>query len=170
MADEYRKRIPDRNRPKHTGRRTSDTFVRLPHSMIRSPAFFALSGAAMKMLLFLAAQYNGRNNGDLSATKAMVKEAGVCTTSKLGELLAQLEAAGFIVQTRHGNRKLCNLYALTWYGIDSCAGKGLEILPGPPRNDWKKTHSVAPSGCQIETESVVPSGGHGGTIRGPKAA
>lgn len=160
----------ERNRHKQTGRRSSETFVRLPHPMIQSPAFYALSGAAMKMLLFLASQYNGRNNGDLSATKAMVKEAGVCTTSKLGELLTQLETAGFIVQTRHGNRKLCNLYALTWYGIDSCAGKGLEILPGPPRNDWRKTHSVAPSGCQSKTESLPPSGGHGGPLRGAKAA
>ncbi len=160
----------ERNRHKHTGRRSSETFVRLPHPMIQSPAFYALSGAAMKMLLFLASQYNGRNNGDLSATKAMVKKAGVCTTSKLGELLTQLETAGFIVQTRHGNRKLCNLYALTWYGIDSCAGKGLELLPGPPRNDWRKTHSVAPSGGQSKTESLAPLGGHGGTLRGPKAA
>lgn len=158
MAGEYRKHIPDRNRPKHKGRRHSGTFVSLPHAMIRSPGFFALSGAAMKMLLFLAAQYNGRNNGDLSATKAMVKDAGVCSPSKLGELLSQLEEAGFIVLTRHGNRKLCNLYALTWYGIDSCAGKGLEILPGPPRNDWRKTHSVP------------PSGGHTTPLRGPKAA
>lgn len=160
----------ERNRHKHTGRRSSETFVRLPHPMIQSPAFYALSGAAVKMLLFLASQYNGRNNGDLSATKAMVRAVGVCTTSKLGDLLTQLEKAGFIVQTRHGNRKLCNLYALTWYGIDSCAGKGLELLPGPPRNDWRKTRSVAPSGCQSKTESLAPSGGHSGTLKGPKAA
>ncbi|WP_179197320.1 hypothetical protein PWP89_16250 [Stenotrophomonas rhizophila] len=163
-------RIPESNRHKHTGRRSSDTFVRLPHPMIKSPAFYALGGGALKMLMFLAAQYNGRNNGDLSATKAMVAEAGVCATSKLGGLLAQLEGAGFIVQTRHGNRKLCNLYALTWYGIDTCPGKSLELLPGPPRNDWRKTRAVGPSGCQSETQSVVPSGDHIAPFRGPKAA
>ncbi|MGS7873652.1 hypothetical protein [Stenotrophomonas forensis] len=101
----------ERNRRKITGRQSSDTFVRLPHPMIQSPAFYALGGGAMKMLMFLAAQYNGRNNGDLAATKGMVSAAGVCATSKIGGLLDELEAAGFIVKTRHGNRKLCNLYA-----------------------------------------------------------
>ena len=163
-------RIPDRNRPKHKGRRTGDTFVRLPHPMIQSPGFFALSGAAMKMLLFLAAQYNGRNNGDLSATKSMVEAAGVCAASKSKDLLAQLEEAGFIVQTRHGIKKQCHLYAITWEGIDRCAGKNLEIAAGPPRNDWRKTHLQHPSGVQTETQSQYPSGDHLTTLGGAKAA
>lgn len=163
-------RIPERNRSKHTGRRSSETFVRLPHPMIQSPAFFALSGAAMKMLLFLAAQYNGRNNGDLSATKSMVEAAGVCAASKSKELLAQLEEAGFIAQTRHGIKKQCNLYALTWVGIDRCPGKNLEIAAGPPRNDWRKTHLQHPSGVQTETQPQHPSGDHVTPLRGAKAA
>lgn len=162
--------IPERNRTKHKGRRPSDTFVRLPHSMMQSPTFFALSGAAMKMLLFLAAQYNGRNNGDLAATKAMVEAAGVCAGSKAKELLSQLEDAGFIVQTRHGIKKQCHLYAITWCGIDTCAGKNLEIPPGPPRNDWKKTHLQHPSGVQPKTQSQHPSGAYLTPMRGVKAA
>ncbi|MCU1113199.1 hypothetical protein JAK74_05195 [Stenotrophomonas maltophilia] len=160
----------ERNRRKITGRQSSDTFVRLPHSMMRHPAFFTLSGAAMKMLLFLAAQYNGRNNGDLSATKAMVEGAGVCAASKSKELLAQLEEAGFIVQTRHGIKKQCHLYALTWVGIDRCPGKNLEIAAGPPRNDWRKTHLQHPSGVQTESRSQHPSGDHVTPLRGAKAA
>ncbi len=163
-------RIPERNRPKHKGRRTGDTFVRLPHPMIQSPGFFALSGAAMKMLLFLASQYNGRNNGDLSATKSMVEAAGVCAASKSKELLTQLEEAGFIVQTRHGIKKQCHLYAITWEGIDRCAGKNLEIAAGPPRNDWRKTHPQHPSGVQTETQSQHPLGDHLTPLRGVKAA
>jgi len=160
----------ERNRRKITGRQSSDTFVRLPHSMMRHPSFFALSGAAMKMLLFLAGQYNGRNNGDLSATKAMVEAASVCAASKSKELLTQLEDAGFIVQTRHGIKKQCHLYALTWVGIDRCPGKNLEIAAGPPRNDWLKTHLQHPSGVQTETQSQHPSGVHVTPLRGAKAA
>jgi hypothetical protein len=170
MVDDYRKRIPDRNRPKHKGRRSSDTFVRLPHPMIQSPAFFALSGAATKMLLFLASQYNGHNNGNLSATKTMLEEAGVCAGSKAKELLNQLEEAGFIVQTRHGIKKQCHLYAITWCGIDTCPGKNLEIAPGPPRNDWRKTHLQHPSGVQTKTQSQHPSGDNLTPLRGAKAA
>ncbi|EKT4088818.1 hypothetical protein QEG26_002789 [Stenotrophomonas maltophilia] len=138
--------------------------------MIQSPSFFALSGAAMKMLLFLAAQYNGRNNGNLSATKSMVEASGVCAASKSKELLAQLEDAGFIVQTRHGIKKQCNLYAVTWLGIDSCPGKHLEIPPGPPRNDWRKTQTQHPSGVQMKSKLQHPSGVHVTPLRGAKAA
>lgn len=160
----------ERNRRKITGRQPSDTFVRLPHSMMRHPSFFALGGAAMKMLLFLASQYNGRNNGDLSATKAMVEAASVCAASKSKELLGQLEEAGFIVQTRHGIKKQCHLYAVTWLGIDRCPGKNLEIAAGPPRNDWRKTHLQHPSGVQTESQSQHPSGDHVTPLRGAKAA
>jgi len=160
----------ERNRRKITGRQPSDTFVRLPHSMMRHPSFFALSGSAMKMLLFLASQYNGRNNGDLSATKAMVEAASVCAASKSRELLGQLEEAGFIVQTRHGIKKQCHLYAVTWLGIDRCPGKNLEIAAGPPRNDWRKTHLQHPSGVQTESQSQHPSGDHVTPLRGAKAA
>ncbi|MBS4800436.1 MAG: hypothetical protein KH046_06325 [Stenotrophomonas maltophilia] len=124
----------------------------------------------MKMLLFLAAQYNGRNNGDLSATKAMVEAASVCAASKSKDLLGQLEEAGFIVQTRHGIKKQCHLYALTWIGIDRCPGKNLEIAAGPPRNDWRKTHLQHPSGVQTESHSQHPSGDHLTPLRGAKAA
>lgn len=149
MADEYRKQISERKRSKFTGRGKGHSFVQMPHHMIQSPQFYRLGGAALKVLLFLAGQYNGKNNGDLSATESMVRTAGVCTPSKLHGLLAELEESGFIVKTRHGIKRMCSLYAITWYGIDECEGKGLEIGPGPARNDWKKTRSLPPSGGLI---------------------
>lgn len=139
-------RIPERKRAKHTGRGKGHSFVQMPHHMIQSQQFYKLGGAAVKLLLFLAGQYNGKNNGDLSATESMVRTAGVCTPSKVHSLLVELEHAGFIVKTRHGIKRMCSLYALTWYGIDECAGKGLEIGPGPARNDWRKTDPLPPTG------------------------
>jgi len=153
-----RHRIPEHKRPKHKGRGKGHSFVQLPHYMLKSSQFQSLGGAALKVLMFLAAQYNGKNNGDLSATKDMVDGTGVCSPSKIHGLLLELEAAGFIVKTRHGIKKQCNLYAITWCSIDECEGKGLEIAPGPPRNDWRKTESLAPSGVLT------------GPLRGLKAA
>ncbi|PZS98682.1 hypothetical protein [Stenotrophomonas maltophilia] len=144
-----RHRIPEHKRPKHTGRGKGHSFVQLPHYMIQSPQFYRLGGAALKLLLFLAGQYNGKNNGDLSATESMVRAAGVCAPSKLRGVLNELEDSGFIVKTRHGMKRVCSLYALTWYGIDECEGKCLEIAPGPPRNDWRKTQSLPPSGVVV---------------------
>lgn len=158
MTGEYRKQISERKRTKLTGRGKGHTFIQLPHYMLKSSQFRAMGGSALKLLMFLADQYNGKNNGDLSATKDMVEGTGVCAPSKVHTLLLELEAAGFIVKTRHGTKKLCNLYALTWCSIDECDGKSLEIASGPPRNDWKKTESVAPSGVLT------------GPLREPKAA
>ncbi len=142
MAGEYRKHIPERKRPKHTGRGKGHSFIQLPHYLIQSPQFCALSGTAVKVLLFLAGQYNGKNNGDLSATESMVSTAGVCSRRGVGSVLIGLEEAGFIVKTRTGHRRLCNLYGLTWYPIDQCEGKGLEVGPEhAPSNLWK-TKSV----------------------------
>ena len=40
----------------------------------------------------------------------------------------EAEAAGFIVQTRYGNKGICNLYAITWEPIDD-VGKWLILQP-----------------------------------------
>lgn len=138
MSNAPGKRIPERKRWKLTGKGKDHTFLQLRHDLIRSRQFCALSGNAVKVLLFLAGQFNGRNNGDLSATETMVERAGLCSGTTAAKSLRELEAAGFIVVTRHGHRRRCHLYALTWLPIDECEGKGLE-LPSErvARNTWK---------------------------------
>ncbi len=84
-------------------------------------------------------QYNGNNNGDLSATRTMAKEWGVSSPNILQKALGDLLKHGWIIQTRtslfsrHGSR--CALYALSWYAIDECPGKELEVAPTrtPPK-------------------------------------
>jgi hypothetical protein len=67
-----------------------------------------------------------------------VAAAGVCSPRGVGAVLAGLEEAGFVVKTRTGHRRLCNLYSVTWYPIDECPGKGLEVAPEhAPSNLWK---------------------------------
>ncbi|WP_152982665.1 hypothetical protein [Stenotrophomonas humi] len=158
-------RIPERKRRKLTGRGGGHSFIMMPHYMLRSPQFYAV-GKAHSLLMFIAGQYNGSNNGNLSATKNMVKELGVCTPSKLHELTTLLLEAGFIVKTRHGIKKLCNLYAITWYPIDECPGQGLEIGPGPARNDWRKIEPLAPSRGQT-TDAEITIFGPQSEIIGP---
>lgn len=92
-------------------------------------------------------QYNGSNNGDLSATRTMAKEWGVSSPNILQKALTDLLNGGWIIQTRtsyfsrHGSR--CALYALSWYAIDECPGKDLEVAPTntPPRTVRDLTNS-----------------------------
>lgn len=141
MANAPGKRIPERKRVKHTGRGKDHTFLQLRHDLLRCRAFCGLSGNAVKVLLFLASQFNGRNNGDLSATESMVQAAGVCSGTTAAKALRELEAAGFIVVTRHGHRRRCHLYAVTWLPIDECPGKGLELPPERVASNQWKTNS-----------------------------
>lgn len=115
-------------RARFRGRRQGHTFLRLPHYVITSPQWRALSGNAIKFIVELAAAFDGRNNGDLSLTRTMALARGWRSGETRDQAAEEAEAAGFIVQTRHGHKGLCNLYAVTWEPIDD-VGKGTVLAP-----------------------------------------
>jgi hypothetical protein len=131
-------------RQKIAGRKTSPTFAAKPHHIFRadckngipSPAS-VLSHMAAHLLDNLTAQYNGANNGDLSAGPKIMKLYGWKSQSSINKALKELLALGFIEQTRQGGRNQCSLYAVTWLAIDDCKGK---LDTNPTRvasNLWK---------------------------------
>ena len=109
----------------------SPPFARLEKRMIQSPGYRALSCTARMVFVELMAQYNGSNNGDLSATRTMAKDWGIGSNNTLMNALKELQGRGWIMQTRssvfsrHGSR--CALYAISWLPIDECPGKDLEV-------------------------------------------
>jgi hypothetical protein len=117
-------------RQKITRRRTSPTFSAKPHHIFRadckngvpSPAS-VLSHMAAHLLDNLTAQFNGSNNGDLSAAPKIMKLYGWNSQGSIHKALAELLALGFIEQTRQGGKNQCSLYALTWLAIDECKRK-----------------------------------------------
>lgn len=120
------------------GRRTAGKFALIPLAVLESVAYAALGWSARALLLEMAAQYNGHNNGDLTAAHAVHKARG-WQRSTLQAATAELEAAGFIARTRQGGRNSCNLYAVTWQPIDECPGKGLDhgMATTVPLNLWR---------------------------------
>jgi hypothetical protein len=122
------KKIPERKRGKILGRRTEHTFVRLPHYVIKSPEWRALSGNAIKFLIELAAAYDGSNNGDLALTRGQALERGWKSGGTRDRAAEEAVEAGFALITRHGHRKLCTLYSITWEPIDD-VGKGVMYRP-----------------------------------------
>ena len=131
-------------RQKKTGRRTSYSFAAKPHHIFRadckngvpSPAS-VLSHMAAHMLDNITAQFNGRNNGDLSAAPKIMKLYGWNSHGSIHSALTELLALGFIEQTRQGGKNKCRLYAVTWCAINDCKGK-LDFNPtGVPSNLWK---------------------------------
>ncbi len=105
----------------------------IPHSIMDHSDWQQLSPNAVCLLLELAKQYNGRNNGDLTAAWTIMKKRGFNSQTTLNNALHCLIKWRYIVRTREGcfcnPGKRCALYALTWLPIHECKGKELEISP-----------------------------------------
>ena len=120
--------MSSRKRAKATGRKESGPFLAVPKRMLDSPNYTKLTFKARAMLLELARQYNGSNNGDLCATYNTLKDRGFGSKETIFDAIRELEVLGFIVRTRQGGKNLCNLFAITWKPIDECSGK-LDVKP-----------------------------------------
>jgi len=104
---------------RHKGNRVGEGFLALPYSVLNSPLFLALSPHAVKLLLDVAAQYRGDNNGDLALAWKLMKPRGWRSEATLHKAKSELLAAGFFYETRKGRRpNVCSLFALTWPALD----------------------------------------------------
>ncbi|MBD9411269.1 hypothetical protein [Stutzerimonas stutzeri] len=103
----------------------------LPKALMTQSDFRDLSPSALKVLMMLGYQYNGRNNGDLSATHKMMKDWGGMAKATLASALKELLERNLIMRTRYYDRSRDGgrpaLFALTWAGVDECPGKELEV-------------------------------------------
>ncbi len=157
---------------KHPKRGGERSFAAKPHHIFRpnfvnqipSPSS-VLSHKAAHMLDNLAAQYNGVNNGDLSAAPKIMALFGWTSQGSIHSALAELLALGFIEQTRQGGKNRCSLYALTWQAIDECGGK-LDVSPTRvASNLWKPENKAKIDQRFVgsrdnDQEKRVPQPGH----------
>lgn len=109
-------------------------YAGLPHVVMRSEDYRNLSGNAVKLLMALIYQFNGRNNGALTAAwSVMKKKHGFKSKDTLNRAKRQLLDADLIIQSRTprflnpGGQ--CALYAIEWQAIDECKGRRLEVKP-----------------------------------------
>jgi hypothetical protein len=130
----------------------------IPKQVVKSEAYNMLSGWSVRLLVDIAKQYNGFNNGDLQAVFSILSKWGWNSKGTLDRAKKQLLDSGFIVQTRQGGKHRCSLYAITWYHIDECKGK-LDVKPTKvASNDWKKIKSSTPYEYQCAPyEGQLPS-------------
>ena len=127
----------------------------LPYLLLQSEKFIALSPKAVKLLCDIGMEFNGFNNGNLSATWSVLRKRGWVSKDTLNNALQELLRFGMIEKTRQGGLHQCSLFALTWRGIDPCK-VNLECKPskvpsglwrGPvPQRSQKSANSVAGAG------------------------
>mgnify|MGYP004379708931 CR=1 FL=1 len=113
----------DLKRLRIKGRRTTSFFVMFPYHVLDHAVFKTLSTRATKLVMDLAAQYRGHNNGDLCAPLSLMRKRGWNSSDQLHKAKKELIEKDVILVARQGGCNKANLYALTWFPIDECNGK-----------------------------------------------
>lgn len=133
-------------------------YASIDHRVIDSPAFADMRPTAKVLLLLLARQFNGRNNGHLQATYSWCKERGIGSEHTLQAAIAELIAHGFLYRTKsHGANKVWAKYALTWLPIQEKEGLFTGGWKQLAWRDWKPSEKKATrKNCSmVPAESAV---------------
>ena len=142
-------------------KRDSGAFITFPLSVLGSRAYIEAGPHARMLLVDLAFQYRGDNNGDLCAAWKIMKLRGWRSEDTLAKAKRDLLNLGLIVETRKGARpNKCSLYALTSCALDLCGGK-LDILPQSfARGAYRLRDTlppIKPKNASLTTPAVVLS-------------
>jgi hypothetical protein len=107
---------------------SKDRFIQIPHPILKSIAYTNCGAWARTLLIELILQFNGKNNGDLSAPYSLMKTRGFNSSGTLSKASKELENNGITEITKHHrntgtNYEMTKLVALTWLPIDECTDK-----------------------------------------------
>lgn len=115
----------------------------IPLTLLRHPNYIRLSHHSNKLLMDLARQYTGFNNGYLCASWSLMKQCGWHSTGTLQTAVLECEHYGLLIRTQQGGRNKPNLHAFSWRRIDEKPGQPLDRLPtSKPTDDWKGERPV----------------------------
>ena len=111
-----------KKRPEHI----KGGYLAISWSVFDSEAFKGATAPARALLIALARQWNGFNNGHLQMTQQWMKEKGYTNLNQNMKARDECVERGLIVYTRRGGLNMgADNFALTW--IDISNYKGLDI-------------------------------------------
>lgn len=124
---------------------TSHPYAGIEHRVIDSDAFANLKNSAVRLLLLLSRQLNGRNNGQLQATYSFMSKRGIGSEHTLKDAISDLISHGFIYRTRsHGANGAWARYAVTWLPIQDKDGLFLAGFEACAWRHWQASEKKAP--------------------------
>ena len=114
-------------------RKSEGQYVPLPYAQLKSPAWRALSGSAVKLWLELHTRFNGSNNGHL--TLSFTEAANILSMSKgtVQRAYDELVDRGFLALVKQGNwyHRRAHEWRLTTKPMETPKGRVLAT------NNWK---------------------------------
>ncbi|TAK90275.1 MAG: hypothetical protein EPO06_09855 [Burkholderiaceae bacterium] len=112
----------------NAGKRDSGQHLAIPRIVLECPAYRTLSHVARSLLLDIAMQYCGHNNGKLVACKKYLEPLGWRSADTVTRAKRDLLASGLLIETRKGARpNKAAWYGLAWFTLDQ--SQGLDIDP-----------------------------------------
>lgn len=98
-------------------------FAAIPWSVLDSHAYQTLSHPAKALLMEIARQYHGNDNGRMITTLAYLKPRGWTSNDTIHRAKHELLEKGLIYETVKGCRpNKASWYAATWWAIDKLDG------------------------------------------------
>lgn len=146
----------------------SGQILAIPRVVKRSAAYRSCSPLARSILVELADQHNGANNGRLNLSYAYLREQGFNSKDQIAKGRDELISRGLIVLTRQGGLPVriagkstfggASWFALTWLRISNFVG--LDIVPSQyAQGAWnipfevkKREQPVALKNAQIKRQ------------------
>lgn len=150
-----------RNRSRRDSGRDAGGFVALPWAVLDCPAYLQLSHPAKALLLELARQCHGDDNGRLLLSRAHLAARGWKSVDVIQRAKSELLEAEFIFETVKGARpNKASWYAVTWHKLAKISGydEGAEKLFR--QGAYRKNASLVPSPGQVG-RSIAPPPGQG---------
>lgn len=147
--------------------RDSGGFVALPWSVLDCPAYKDLRYSARALLLEIARQFAGDNNGRLLASRAYLAPRGWNSADVIHSAKNELLQAGFIHETVKGHRpNKAGWYAVTWRALDRHPGYDPGAVEGFVRGAYRLTSQPknaphSPKTGQVKAH-IGPDSGLGG--------
>ncbi|VWC14026.1 hypothetical protein BLA6993_05494 [Burkholderia lata] len=126
-----------------TSSRDAGGFVPIPWMVLDSPAYLQLSHPARSLLLEIARQFRGDDNGRMIVTLAHLKPRGWKSCDTIQRAKQELLDAGLIFETAKGQRPhKASWYALTWLSLDKLDGFDQGAATGFVRSAYLKTQPL----------------------------
>ena len=147
------------SRPKFKSSKITEPFCAIFRSVFESPAFTSLHPHAYKLLLELASQYKGDNNGDLTVAWSVMSKRGWRSKSTLWRCKSELINAGFVYVTRKGHMpSTCELLALTWFPLDVSRKFDPEALACFTPKAYKTNTPLPMPAPKLKRDYTLPNG------------
>jgi hypothetical protein len=138
-------------------KRDGKGFVALPYVVLDSAAYRSVGYPARALLLDIAKQYNGHNNGKLVACAKYLKPLGWKSNDTVSRALRELVAVDLLIETRKGARpNKAAWFALGWYQLD--IGEGLDIDVKQYRTGRYQNAVLTPAGGVVVPLIAPPRG------------